>query len=144
MARFPHFPRENSTFWRDPMVKSKSKSTKPAPAFQAPKLSPAGKPRSKGEVYKVLGEQTGIHRKQVAAVFEALGKVMSVDLAKPSQDKPKVFQVPGLMKVTARYKPAQPARKGIDPFTKQEKMFKAKPASTQLKIRALKALKAMV
>ena len=68
-------------------------------------------------------------------MFEALGKVMSVDLAKPSQDKPKVFQVPGLMKVTARYKPAQPARKGIDPFTKQEKMFKAKPASTQLKIR---------
>ena len=103
-----------------------------------------GKPRSKGEVYKVLGEQTGLHRRQVAGVFEALGKVMSVDLAKPSQDKPKVFQVPGLMKVTARYKPAQPARKGIDPFTKQEKMFKAKPASTQLKIRALKALKAMV
>jgi len=126
------------------MVKSKSKSTKPAPAFKAPKLSPASKPRSKGEVYKVLGEQTNMHRKQVMAVFEALGKVMSVDLAKPSQDKPKVFQVPGLMKVTARYKPAQGARKGIDPFTKQEKMFKAKPASTQLKIRALKALKAMV
>ncbi|MBX3375715.1 MAG: HU family DNA-binding protein [Phycisphaeraceae bacterium] len=126
------------------MVKSKSKSTKSAPAFKAPKLSPASKPRSKGEVYKVLSEQTGIHRKQVVAVFEALGKVMSVDLAKPSQDKPKVFQVPGLMKVTAKYKPAQPARKGIDPFTKQEKMFKAKPASTQLKIRALKALKAMV
>jgi hypothetical protein len=127
------------------MVKTKKVSKKPAtPAFKAPKLTPAGKPRSKGEVYKILGEQTGMHRRDVASVFEALGKVMSVDLAKPAQDRPKVFQVPGLMKVTARYKPAQPARKGIDPFTKQEKMFKAKPASTQLKIRALKALKAMV
>jgi hypothetical protein len=133
------------------MVKTKKMSKKPAAKAAAPtsmpkpsKLVASSKPRTKGEVYKVIGEQAGIHRKQVAQVFETLGKVMAVDLAKPSQDKPKVFQVPGLMKVTARFKPAVPARKGIDPFTKTEKMFKAKPASTQLKIRALKALKAMV
>jgi len=132
------------------MVKTKKMVKKPAAAKAAApmpkpsKLVPASKPRSKGEVYKVIGEHTGIHRKQVAAVFETMGKIMAVDLAKPSPDKPKVFQVPGLMKVTARFKPAKAAYKGIDPFTKQEKMFKAKPASTQLKIRALKALKAMV
>lgn len=132
------------------MVKTKKSSKKPAAKAAAPtmpkpaKLVPASKPRSKGEVYKLIGEHSGIHRKQVAAVFETLGKIMSVDLAKPSQDKPKVFQVPGLMKVTAKFKPAKAAYKGIDPFTKTEKMFKAKPASTQLKIRPLKALKAMV
>jgi hypothetical protein len=49
-----------------------------------------------------------------------------------------------MMRIKAEYKAAVPARKGIDPFTKTEKMFKAKPASTRLKIRPLKALKAMV
>ena len=68
----------------------------------------------------------------------------SVDLAKPAKDKPKVFTVPGLMKVTAMYKPPTPERRGIDPFTKEERTFKAKPASTKIKIRPLKSLKAMV
>ncbi len=132
------------------MVKTKKSSKKPAAKSAAPsmpkpaKLVAASKPRTKGEVYKVIGEHTGVHRKQVAAVLETMGKIMSLDLAQHSLDKPKVFHVPGLMKVTARFKPAVPARKGIDPFTKTEKMFKAKPASTQLKIRPLKALKAMV
>jgi hypothetical protein len=69
---------------------------------------------------------------------------MAVDLSKPVKDRPKIFTVPGLMKVTARYKPPSPERRGIDPFTKEERTFKAKPASTQLKIRALKSLKSMV
>ena len=51
--------------------------------------------------------------------------------------------VPGLMKVTVVQKPAVAARMGINPFTKQEQMFKAKPARRVVKIRALKALKDM-
>ena len=56
---------------------------------------------------------------------------------------PGVFAVPGLMKITVIQKPATKAHKGINPFTKQEQMFKAKPARKVVKIRALKALKDM-
>ncbi len=120
---------------------SKSASAKPA---KAPKITASSGPRKKSELYTVIAAHTDLSRKQVAHVFEVMGQVMAADLAKPGQDSPKVFVVPGLMKVTSRYKPATKSRKGIDPFTKQEKVFKAKPASTAIKIRPLKALKAMV
>ena len=69
---------------------------------------------------------------------------MAADLAKPSQTKPKVFVVPGLMKVTAQYKPPSPERPGKNPFTGEMITIKAKPASTKIRIRALKQLKQMV
>jgi nucleoid DNA-binding protein len=50
----------------------------------------------------------------------------------------------GLMKVKLVHKPAVPARKGINPFTKEEVMFKAKPARNVVKVQALKTLKDMV
>ncbi len=124
------------------MAKS-SKASKSTKAPKLPKISASAK-RTKGELFKLLGEHNGLSRKQVAGVFDTLSQIMAVDLAKPGKDKPKVFVVPGLMKVTSRFKPAVGARKGIDPFTKQEKMFKAKPASTGIKIRPLKGLKEMV
>ena len=52
--------------------------------------------------------------------------------------------LPGLMKITVVRKPAPKARKGINPFTKEETMFKAKPARNVVKVRPLKALKDMV
>lgn len=120
---------------------------KAAPAKAAPKpakLTASAKPRKKSELFTIIADHAGLSRKQVAGVFDAMGKVMAVDLAKPAAGKPKMFVVPGMMRIKAEYKAAVPARKGIDPFTKTEKMFKAKPASTRLKIRPLKALKAMV
>jgi hypothetical protein len=54
-----------------------------------------------------------------------------------------IFAVPGLMKITVIQKPAVKARMGMNPFTKQEQMFKAKPARKVIKVRALKALKDM-
>lgn len=125
------------------MAKSKpAKAKKAAP--KPVKLSPSGKPRKKSELYNIIAEHTELSRKQVAAVFEALGKVMAVDLAKPSEGKPKIFVVPGMMKVQSVYKPAQKAREGKNPFTGETQMFKAKPARTAIKIRPLKALKSMV
>jgi nucleoid DNA-binding protein len=126
------------------------KAAKPAPKAAAPKAAPkpakisAAAKRTKSELFGLIGEHVGISRKQVAGVFDVMGQVMAADLAKPGKDKPKMFVVPGLMKVMSRFKPAVPERKGIDPFTKTEKVFKAKPASTAIKIRPLKALKAMV
>jgi nucleoid DNA-binding protein len=135
------------------MAKKASKSSAKPAAKAAPKaaalpkpakLVQAAKPRKKTELFSILADHTGVTKKQVAGVFEALGKVMAVDLAKPSASAPRVFVVPGMMKVVARFKPAQPAKKGKNPFTGEEIMVKAKPASTALRIRPLKALKAMI
>ena len=51
------------------------------------------------------------------------------------------FTLPGLVKITTVNVPAKPKRKGINPFTKEEQWFAAKPATTKLKVRPLKKLK---
>ena len=126
-------------------VKSKGK-TAPKGAKPPTKIGAAsGKVRTKSEVYTTIAEHTGLARKQVAQVFEVLGRVMAVDLAKPAAERPKVFVVPGMMKVNAIYKPPTKATTRANPFKPGEMMeVKAKPARTVIKIRPLKALKAMV
>ena len=52
--------------------------------------------------------------------------------------------MPGLCKMVVKKKPATKARKGINPFTGEEMMFKAKPASKTVRVRPLKNLKEMV
>ncbi|MEE9418670.1 MAG: HU family DNA-binding protein [Desulfatiglandaceae bacterium] len=54
------------------------------------------------------------------------------------------FTLPGLMKIEVKRKPATKARKGINPFTDEETVFKAKPARNVVKIRPLKQMKGMV
>ena len=54
-----------------------------------------------------------------------------------------IFVVPGLVKIKLVEKPATPEHKGINPFTQQETVFKAKPARKVVKVRPLKALKDM-
>lgn len=98
------------------------------------------KARTKSEIYSELATAAGLTRKQVAGVFDGMANLIKKDLTKG----PGLFTVPGLMKIMVRTKPATKARKGINPFTGEEMMFKAKPASKVVKIRPLKALKAMV
>ena len=100
-----------------------------------------GKPRTKSEVYRELGDKTGLTRKQVVAVFDGMAGIMKKDLGRRG---PGLFTVPGLMKVKVVRKPATKARKGINPFTGEEMMFKAKPPRNVVKVTALKALKDMV
>jgi hypothetical protein len=57
---------------------------------------------------------------------------------------PGTFTVPGLMKVKVVRKPATKARKGLNPFTGEETVFKAKPARNVVKVLPLKGLKDMV
>jgi len=98
------------------------------------------KPTTKSEIYAYISEKTGLKRKDVVNVFDCLGELIERDLKKG----PGIFNVVGLMKVKLVHKPAVPARKGINPFTKEEVMFKAKPARNVVKIQALKTLKDMV
>jgi nucleoid DNA-binding protein len=99
------------------------------------------KAATKSAIFQELATETGLSRKQVADVFEALAKAIKRDLGKKG---PGVFTVPGLLKLKLVRKPATKARKGINPFTKQEQMFKAKPARNVVKALPLKSLKDMV
>jgi nucleoid DNA-binding protein len=99
-----------------------------------------GKAPTKGEVLGTAAEQTGLSRQQVASVLESLSKQIETALGKKG---PGTFTVPGLMRINVISKPATKARKGINPFTKEEQMFKAKPARKVVKVRPLKGLKEM-
>ena len=97
---------------------------------------------TKSEIYASIAEDTGLTKKDVAAVFESLSSQIKKNLG--GRNGPGVFTVPGLLKMRVVKKPATKARKGVNPFTGEEMMFKAKPASKTVKVAALKGLKDMV
>ena len=105
----------------------------------AGKKSPKG--RTKSDTFKQLAESTSLSRKQVAALFDGLTSIIKEDLGKKG---PGVFTIPGLLKIKRIHKPATPERQGINPFTKEPTVFKAKPARNVVKAQALKSLKDMV
>ncbi len=105
------------------------------------KTTKAAKPATKSEVYSTIAEETDLAKRDVAAVFESLEGVIKKHLGRRG---PGVFNLPGLAKMSVQRKPATKARKGINPFTKEEIMIKAKPARNVVKIRPLKNLKEMV
>jgi nucleoid DNA-binding protein len=98
------------------------------------------KPPTKSEIVSTAAEQTGLSRKQVSAVLESLAGQIKRNVGRRG---PGTFTLPGLLKIHVIQKPAVKARKGINPFTKQEQMFKAKPARRVVKVRPLKNLKDM-
>jgi len=100
----------------------------------------AGKLLSKSEFLARIAETTELSSKQVSAVFDALTDLIRQNVGKKG---PGMFTIPGLMKILVVEKPAVKAHKGINPFTKQEQMFKARPARKVIKIRPLRALKDM-
>jgi nucleoid DNA-binding protein len=100
------------------------------------------KPPSKSEIYTTIVEDTGLSKKDVAAVFDSLTGQIQKNLG--GRGGPGMFTVPGLLKMRVVKKAATKARKGVNPFTGEEMMFKAKPASKTVKVAALKGLKDMV
>ena len=100
------------------------------------------KPPTKSEIYARIVEDTGLTRTDVVAVFESLNDQIKTNLG--GRGAPGIFSIPGLLKLRVVKKPARKARKGINPFTGEEMMFKAKPASKAVKATVLKGLKDMV
>jgi nucleoid DNA-binding protein len=100
------------------------------------------KPPTKSEIYANIVDDTGLARKDVAAIFDSLNAQIKKNLG--GRGAPGMFSVPGLLKMRVVKRPAKKARKGVNPFTGEEMMFKAKPASKVVKISALKGLKDMV
>ena len=107
----------------------------------AQKKQAAKKASTKSEVLAFISEKTDLTKKDVSAVFDAMGTMIKRDLKKSG---PGTFTVPGLMKVKVVRKPATKARKGTNPFTGEEMMFKAKPARNVAKVLPLKGLKDMI
>ena len=101
------------------------------------KVAASKKARNKSEVYSTLAQHVGIHRRDVAAVFHTLASMIKADLKSGAG----VFNVPSMMRITLKRKPATKARMGINPFTKEQVMFKAKPARNVVRVRPLKSLK---
>jgi nucleoid DNA-binding protein len=95
----------------------------------------------KSDVFNSLATMTGLSKKQVYAVFDSLIDSVAEGLGKKG---PGVFVIPGLVKLRVVNKPAQPERQGINPFTKEPTVFRAKPARNVVKAVALKRLKLMV
>jgi Bacterial nucleoid DNA-binding protein len=96
----------------------------------------AGNRMTKGEFVEAIATQSGLDKKQVNAVLDALNEVVYKELKAENE-----VVLPGLVKLTSVTKPAVPEREGINPFTKEKTMFKAKPARKVIKPRPLKALK---
>jgi nucleoid DNA-binding protein len=107
----------------------------------AKKLTTTKDKFTKTQILDAIAEGAGISRKQVGAVLDGLSDVIEAHVKKNAVGE---FVLPGLLKISTVRKPAVKARKGINPFTKEEVTFKAKPASTVVKVRPLKKLKDMV
>jgi len=95
---------------------------------------------TKTQIINQLAEENELSKKQISGVLDSLSDLIQLHINKKSVGE---FVLPGLMKIQTVKKPATKARKGINPFTKEEVMFKAKPASTTVKVRPLKKLKEM-
>lgn len=105
------------------------------------KLGAIDKTFTKSEILSNISMMTGLAQKQIGTIIEALHNVIERHIKKGG---PGVFVLPGLLKMQVVHKPATKARKGINPFTGEETMFKAKPARNLVKVKALKRLKEMV
>lgn len=99
------------------------------------------KPMTKTEVLTALSESTGLDKPQVAALLDQLALLIGKNL---SAEGPGVFTLADLLQIKIQRKPATEEHKGIHPITKQEMVFKAKPAKNVIKLVALKRLKGMV
>lgn len=92
---------------------------------------------SKSELIEKLTVRSGdLSKKQVKDLLEGLSEIAYKELRKSGG-----FLVPGLAKFVVIKKPATKARKGINPFTKEPTIFKAKPARKMIKARFVKAAK---
>ena len=122
---------------------AKKKAAKKAPAKKPAAKAPAkvkaiSTKMTKTQIVGSIADNTGLSKKQVSDVMQQLENLIEGCIKKRGAGE---FTIPGLMKVTTVRKPAVKARKGINPFTGEETMFKAKPASTAVKIRPLKKMK---
>lgn len=119
----------------------KKKAAKKKVATKKAAAPAVKKAPTKSEILNHISAETELSRKEVAAVLDSLAGLIQKNV------KPRgvgYFNLPGLLKIKVIKKPATKARKGINPFTGEEAVFKAKPARKVVKVVPLKGLKDMV
>jgi DNA-binding protein HU-beta len=97
----------------------------------------AGKRLTKSQFIGAIADKAELNKKQTSAVLDAMNEVIIAQLGKKGGE----VVLPGMLKLSVAVKPAVSAHKGINPFTKEPMMYKAKPARKVVKARALKAFK---
>ena len=124
---------------------TKKAPAKKAAAKPAAKAAPvkiardANKPLNKSQLVAIIAEQVQLEKKKVSVILDTLTDIIAKELKKPG-----LFQLPGLVKIEKKTIPAQKAIKDWkNPFTGEIGTKPAKPASTKVKVRALKKLKDM-
>merc|ERR1719446_1657659 len=89
--------------------------------------------------YSAVAEKTGLKAKDIKAVSEAYMELAAKELKKCGQ-----FKYGGCLNMKLKKKPATKARKGVNPFTKEPCVFKAKPASQTVRALPMKKFKEMI
>jgi hypothetical protein len=118
---------------------AKKAATKAAPKVAKPAANkPIKEVLGKSGLVDYIANTSHLAAKDVRAVLAALESAMIGSVNKRGA---RTFVLPGLLKITVASIPAKPKRRGINPFTKQEQWFAAKPASVRVKARPLKKLK---
>ncbi len=113
-------------------------ATKKAAKKSASKPQAVKETLSKSGLVEYISNACGVAAREVRAVLAGLEAAVTGSVNKNGA---RTFVLPGLLKITVQSVPATPKRKGINPFTKQEQWFAAKPASVKVKVRPLKKLK---
>ncbi|OGT55800.1 MAG: hypothetical protein A3F43_06130 [Gammaproteobacteria bacterium RIFCSPHIGHO2_12_FULL_42_10] len=123
------------------LKKRKSESNRIVNTKVAAKKLPAIKdPLSKSNMIKAITDSTALAKKDVILILDTFTQVIKKHI---QIGGPGTFVLPGLLKINVIKKPARAARKGINPFTGEEIMIKARPAYKTVKIKPLKKLKEM-
>lgn len=130
-------PAAKRTVKKAPAKKAVAKKT----VAKAAPVKVGNKAFTKSQFVEAVANETGLTKKEVSSVLESIGNVIGAHLKKGSVG---TFSLANLCKFVVVKKPATKARKGVNPFTGEPTVFKAKPASRKVKVRPLKALKDMV
>ena len=118
--------------------KAAKKKAAPKAAAKPAATKPIKEALSKSGLVAHIAENSGVATRDVRAVLASLEGAVHASVSKKGAGS---FTLPGLLKITSVNVPAKPKRKGINPFTKEEQWFAAKPASVKVKVRPLKKLK---
>lgn len=96
---------------------------------------------TKAQITAALADSTGLDKKAVASVLDALAALVGKQLG---SEGPGEITIPGLVKLKAKATPATADRPGVNPFTKEPMTIKGKPASRKVRVAPVKALKDQV
>merc|ERR1712217_970148 len=106
---------------------------------KAKKAMKSGDAMTASGAYNSVAEKTGVKAKDVKSIMEGLVEVAAQELKKTGS-----FKLGGALKLKLKKKPARPAKKGINPFTKEPCVFNSKPASRTVRALPMKKLKEMI